>query len=153
MYRALALDQDRVWEPGKKETITVPLGTSVGEELDLRMRRGELSATTHVVALGELEHSEFGRLSDLQVTIETGRQHQIRVHLEMAGTPIAGDKLYGQTDAFFMATCDRPDDPALLLQLPFPRHALHAWRLTMPHPRTRKPVTFTAPLPQELWGS
>ena len=152
VYRALALDPERVWEPGAKRTITAPLGISEGNELDLRMTHGDLSATTHVVALGEVQHPEFGRLSDLQVTIETGRQHQIRVHLEMQGTPIAGDKLYGQTDAFFMATCDRPDDPELLSQLPFPRHALHAWRLTMPHPRTKKPVTFTAPLPATIWS-
>lgn len=152
VYRALVLDPQRSWQPGMRRTITEPLGSVTGEVLTVRMGRGGLRATTHVLALGHIEHERFGSLGDLQVTIETGRQHQIRVHLEMQGTPIAGDKLYGQTDDFFMATCDRPDDPRLLAQLPFPRHALHAWRLEIPHPRNRKKtMEFEAPLPEELW--
>ena len=153
VYRALVLDPDGRWHAGDRESITTPLGPVMGEVLTVRMGEGDLPSCTHVEALGELSHPEFGRLSDLQVTIETGRQHQIRVHLEMMGTPIAGDKLYGQSDDFFMAMCDRPNDRALLATLPFPRHALHAWRLSMPHPQDRgRRMTFEAPLPAELWG-
>lgn len=152
IYRALVLDPASRWEVGQApETITAPLGLVKGPVLDLRMGAGELACTTHVLPLAVLEHPSFGRMVDVQVRIETGRQHQIRVHLEMAGTPIAGDKLYGQSDEFFMATCDRPDDPALLEQLPYPRHALHAWRLKMPHPITKKPISFEAPLPRPPW--
>lgn len=152
IYRALALDPDEIWRPGERRTIRAPLGLQPGRELDLRMGPGDLPCLTHVTALGERELDGFGRASDLEVQIETGRQHQIRVHLEMQGTPIAGDKLYGQTDAFFMATCDRPDDPELLARLPFPRHALHAWRLRMPHPTRREPLELTAPLPPSIWS-
>lgn len=153
VYRALVLDPEGRWQPGARQSITTPLGPVRGEVLTVRMGEGELESCTHVEAVGERFHPQFGRLSDLQVTIETGRQHQIRVHLEMMGTPVAGDKLYGQTDDFFMAMCDRPNDRDLLATLPFPRHALHAWRLTMPHPRDRKKrMTFEAPLPPALWG-
>ena len=89
-------------------------------------------------------------LADLKVRIETGRQHQIRVHLALEGTPIAGDKLYTFDDAFFIAICARPDDPELLARLPFDRHALHAWRVELPHPETGERVEVEAPLPR-LW--
>lgn len=151
VYRALVCDPQGVWQPGERRTINVPLGPSQSE-LELRIVEGNLHATTHVVVLHVVEHPDFGRMADLQVTIETGRQHQIRTHLDMMGTPIAGDKLYGQTNEFFMAMCDQPDDLDLLATLPFPRHALHAWRLTMPHPiDVSRRLTFTAPLPIEVW--
>lgn len=154
IYRALVHDPDGRWSPGDELEIDTPLGPVTGRELTVRMGEGKLRALTHVRALGHIEHPKFGRLSDLRVQIETGRQHQIRVHLEMAGTPIAGDKLYGQTDEFFMASCDRPDDPALLDQLAFPRHALHAWKLKMARPGNRRQsIEFTAPLPPRIWSA
>lgn len=151
IYRAVVMDPERRWEPGQRASLETPLGLVKGPVLELRMGVGELSCLTHVLAISEHTHA-FGRMVDLEVTIETGRQHQIRAHLALEGTPIAGDKLYGQSDEFFMATCDRPDDPTLLEQLPFSRHALHAWRLNMPHPVTNKKARFEAPLPQEIWS-
>jgi len=146
VYRALVLDPQGRWTVGARDVLDTPLGLIDSEILELRMGRGRLSATTHVQVLGE-QHHEWGVLKDLRVRIETGRQHQIRVHLAMEDTPIAGDKLYGKTDQFFIDVCDRPDDPELLEQLAFPRHALHAWRMTLIHPDTQQPVTFEAPLP------
>jgi RluA family pseudouridine synthase len=149
-YRALVLDPHNVWSPGAKRTITDPLGPA-GGPLAVRMGHGDLSATTHVTAIARHVHPTFGPMADLEVRIETGRQHQIRVHLAMQGTPIAGDKLYGQTDQFFMDICDNPGDPALLSQLPFTRHALHAWRLTIPHPITGVTLILVAPPPEDVW--
>ncbi len=151
VYRALVLDPDGRWPLGQRETITRPLGLMTGATLSLRMGEGDLACTTHVVARAARWHERFGPMSDLEVRIETGRQHQIRAHLALEGTPIAGDKLYGQTDDFFMAICDTPDDPALLAQLAYARHALHAWRLGMRHPVTGANVRFEAPLPPSLW--
>lgn len=152
VYRALVHDPEDLWPEGTRRTLTQPLGLIRTQRLDLRMGQGALACTTHVRALGALEHAR-GALRDLRVEIETGRQHQIRVHLYLYGTPIAGDKLYGKTDDFFIAICDRPEDPELLAELTFPRHALHAWRMSFPHPTSGDPVTFEAPLPPALWGN
>ncbi len=65
----------------------------------------------------------------LEVIPETGRPHQIRVHLAHIGCPVAGDPLYGPRDR------------------PAPRLCLHAYQLTVPHPATGEPMTFTAPPP------
>ena len=62
----------------------------------------------------------------------TGRTHQIRVHLAAQGWPIAGDRVYGPAD------------------VSVPRQALHAWRVTLPHPMTRQPVELEAPIPRDL---
>ena len=84
---------------------------------------------------------------------ETGRQHQIRVHLAAIGHPIVGDKLYGARagERAFMDFCDGGMTPALLAAFDgLPRQALHAHRLTFPHPRTGAPVTVESPLPGDL---
>ncbi len=71
----------------------------------------------------------------LEVIPETGRSHQIRVHLAHIGCAVVGDPLYGDVQ------------PPL-----FPRLCLHAWQLTLPHPATGHSVTFTAPPPQPFAG-
>ncbi len=67
----------------------------------------------------------------LEIMPETGRPHQIRVHLAHIGCPVVGDPLYGPPDAAAF----------------FPRLCLHAAQITLPHPATGQPVTFTAPPP------
>jgi 23S rRNA pseudouridine1911/1915/1917 synthase len=82
---------------------------------------------------------------------ETGRQHQIRVHFQSLGHPIVGDKLYGAGEALFMRACDEGVTPELLAHFDgLPRHALHAHRLTFPHPVTGQPITVESPLPPDL---
>jgi 23S rRNA pseudouridine1911/1915/1917 synthase len=82
---------------------------------------------------------------------ETGRQHQIRVHFQGLGHPIVGDKLYGAGEALFMRACDEGVTPELLAAFDgLPRHALHAHRLTFPHPESRQPLTVESPLPADL---
>jgi 23S rRNA pseudouridine1911/1915/1917 synthase len=151
IYRALVLDPDARWQVGERRTIETPLGNDLTSILDVKMGKGGLEARTHVEVLGRVEHA-FGPMADLRVVIETGRQHQIRVHLAMQGTPIAGDKLYSVDDEYFMAICAQPDDPELLARVPFDRHALHAWKLRMPHPGDAEMMEFEAKLPA-IWKS
>ncbi len=82
---------------------------------------------------------------------ETGRQHQIRVHFQSLGHPIVGDKLYGAGEELFMRSCDQGMTPELLEIFDgLPRHALHAHRLTFPHPTRGEPMTVESPLPADL---
>jgi 23S rRNA pseudouridine955/2504/2580 synthase len=75
----------------------------------------------------------------LEVTIKTGRTHQIRVHLASEGFPIVGDDKYGDFEL-----------NKSLQKSGFKRMFLHAWRLTLLHPRTKQELIFTAMLPPEL---
>ncbi|MFM8272620.1 MAG: RluA family pseudouridine synthase, partial [Gemmata sp.] len=73
-----------------------------------------------------------GRYALVEVSIETGRKHQIRVHMAGLGCPVAGDKMYGAVT-----------DPARRL-------CLHAWRLSFDHPITGERVELESPLPVAL---
>jgi len=80
----------------------------------------------------------FGPASLLRVRIETGRTHQIRVHMAWLGHSIVGDVQYGR-------------QPADRLPVPLPaRQMLHAERLALAHPRTGKALTFSAPLAEDM---
>ena len=89
-------------------------------------------AVTHYEVL-----SRHGGVSLLRVRIETGRTHQIRVHLAHIGHPVVGDRQYGRARKGLRAT-------------PPARQMLHAERLAFTHPRTRAPLEFAAPIPQDL---
>jgi 23S rRNA pseudouridine1911/1915/1917 synthase len=88
--------------------------------------------------------------------LETGRQHQIRLHLALLGAPIVGDKLYGPDEALFARGVDGELTPDDLARLELPRHALHAARVSLAHPMTGAPLTIVSPLPADLaafWAS
>jgi 23S rRNA pseudouridine955/2504/2580 synthase len=80
-----------------------------------------------------------GGFSLLEVTIKTGRTHQIRVHLSSLGYPIVGDDKYGNFER------NREWHKAGLQRM-----FLHAWRLQFIHPQTNRPVNLESPLPPEL---
>lgn len=81
---------------------------------------------------------------------ETGRQHQIRIHAQHAGFPLVGDKMYGPDPGYFDRFSKRVLEPEAWAKLRLPRHALHAASLSLPHPTTRQPIRFDAPLPIDL---
>jgi 23S rRNA pseudouridine1911/1915/1917 synthase len=84
-------------------------------------------------------------LSLLRCRLMTGRTHQIRVHLAARGWPIVGDPVYGEPRWTEVV------DPRLAAALrAFPRQALHAWRVSVTHPVSLKPLLFEAPLPADM---
>ena len=89
------------------------------------------SAVTHFKVL-----ERFPEAALVEVGLETGRTHQIRVHFAEAGFPLISDSLYGSKKA---------QRPALIA-----RQALHAWKLAFKHPRTGKALSFTAAPPKDF---
>lgn len=81
-----------------------------------------------------------GKLSLVKVRIETGRTHQIRVHLQDRHTPIYGDDIYGLPDW----------NKKLKIKSKIQRPLLHAYRLEITHPITNEPLVFIAPLPRDM---
>jgi 23S rRNA pseudouridine1911/1915/1917 synthase len=86
----------------------------------------------------------------VRCTLETGRQHQIRLHLASLGTAVVGDKLYGPDETAFARGADGELTPDDVVRLELPRHALHAARLALPHPITGAPLVLEAPLPSDI---
>jgi len=107
--------------------------------------RGGLPSRTRVRVL-----ERFGGFSLLECMPETGRQHQIRVHLAYAGTPIVGDKLYAHSPEVFIASLEDKLTDAMRAELMLDRHALHAAAIRFDHPSTGSPIEIEAPLPAEL---
>jgi len=100
--------------------------------------------------------NRFGKFTLVKVRIETGRTHQIRVHMASIGHPVVGDTLYGGpgqlTDqaASQAATSKAARRKAEPERLRLGRNFLHSARLEFVHPKTKKPLELEAPLPAEL---
>jgi 23S rRNA pseudouridine1911/1915/1917 synthase len=100
--------------------------------------------------------TRFGKFTLVRVRIETGRTHQIRVHMASIGHPVVGDTLYGASSqltdqaASNAATSRAARRNAEPERLRLGRNFLHAVELEFTHPITRKPLQLTAPLPTEL---
>lgn len=88
----------------------------------------------------------FGVAALLEIDIETGRTHQIRVHLTQLGHPVVGDRVYGGAGKI-----KGIEDAALRVGMKELNHqALHAWCLSFTHPVTGEALRFSAPLPEEI---
>jgi 23S rRNA pseudouridine1911/1915/1917 synthase len=101
-------------------------------------REGGRDAITHYTVTRRID-SAFGKFSLLEVRIDTGRTHQIRVHLSSLGHPVVGDTLYGAPRQLRGPT-----------SLGLARNFLHAANLKLRHPRTGVELSFSRPLPLEL---
>ena len=136
-YLALA---HRPWAGNATRHVDAPIGRDPRNRLrmavvDLAQHAGKTASTTFEL----LDNVDQGCL--VSCTLQTGRTHQIRVHMASIGHPLVADTLYGGTPAAGMA-----------------RQALHAWRLALVHPVTGEPLDFRSNLPQDMaqalseWG-
>ena len=140
-------------------TINAPISRDVIRRTRMTTRRdeGARTAISHYTVVERMD-TRFGKFTLVSVRIETGRTHQIRVHLSSIGHPVVGDTLYGapaKIQRFSESAIQRvskparkKDDPVEAVSLE--RNFLHAARLEFDHPRTGKPLHLEAPLPVEL---
>ncbi|GIW71392.1 MAG: pseudouridine synthase [Planctomycetota bacterium] len=127
------------------EIVELPIGPSRGGPIRIAMevRPDGLPARTVVCVEERFAPAPGDRGYTLvRCSPVTGRQHQIRVHLAARGHPIVGDTMYGPAGLEFAGF--PPGEPVLR------RHALHAWRLQMPHPLWDEELDLRAPLPADL---
>jgi len=117
-------------DPPASGSIDAPMGRDVRSRVRMAVtHRGKPARTTFRVV------ERFGHAALLECRLETGRTHQIRVHLQHIRHPLVGDSVYRRGTRHGWS---------------FPRQALHAAELTFTHPRTGKAMTWRAPLPRDM---
>ena len=134
----------------KKESGTVSASVSRDRVRRTRMTTGQSGgreAISHFKVLRRID-SPFGKFTLLEVKIDTGRTHQIRVHLASLGHPVVGDTLYG-APRDLKARRERGKQ-AIPGAVSLPRNFLHAMELEFAHPHTGARITLSSPLPAEL---
>jgi 23S rRNA pseudouridine1911/1915/1917 synthase len=115
--------------PARSGTIDAP----IGRDRRVRTRMSTDTDTPRAARTHFALERAYAAFALLRVTLETGRTHQIRVHLRAIGHPVAGDPEYGAANALGLA-----------------RQFLHAARLAFAHPVTGAPLDLTSPLPPDL---
>ena len=113
-------------------TIEAPIGRSPQHDYKFAVRNDGKHSVTHYETLEELQGATL-----LRIGLETGRTHQIRVHMSALHHPLVGDPLYGA-------------DPTLAERVGLIRQWLHAMELTFVHPATGREVTYTSQYPSDL---
>ena len=132
IHRQYVAMSDRAWTSSKQKTVDLPIGRDPANRLrmavvDLTRHSGKI-AKTHFHVLSQNEQGSLVRC-----ILETGRTHQIRVHMASLKLPLVGDTLYGGSIHALM-----------------PRQALHAERLSFDHPMTGQAMDFLSPLPADF---
>ena len=111
----------------KSGTINAPIARKPGSIIERYVDSSGDIAITHYEVLDEIDN-----VSIVKCVLETGRTHQIRVHLSHLGHPILGDTLYGNKNTNV------------------PRQLLHAYKLDFIHPISKENVSYTAPIPEDF---
>ena len=117
-------------------TVDAPIGRHPSHRTKMAVVENGKPAKTHYRVV-----RSFSGCTLLECSLETGRTHQIRVHMQHIGHPLVGDPVYGKKPA--------SSENAALLSA-FPRQALHARRLSFLHPSNHAPMTFESPIPADL---
>jgi len=137
------------WPKQDRGTVEAVIARDLARRTRMTTRRSAgRQAVTHYLVRERFD-TPWGKFALLEVKIETGRTHQIRVHLSSLGLPVVGDTLYGaprqlKSTGRKAATSAPPDIP--------PRNFLHAAAIELLHPTKGTPLALERPLPPELQG-
>ena len=127
--------------PITNKTIDQPIGRHPKIRTKQAIIKNGKEAITRFNVLEALEGYSL-----LRVNLETGRTHQIRVHLSHIGYPIIGDPIYGNRNKFSSGT----DEQLKKIISSFKRQALHAEELELIHPSTKEIISFKTPMPEDM---
>ena len=122
-------------------TVDQPVGRHAHDRVRMTVREDGRPSVTHYRVL-----NRYRVYTHLHVELETGRTHQIRVHMQHLRHPVVGDPVYSGRSRVPPGA----DDSFLELLKSFKRQALHAWRLSLAHPETGEMVKWEAPLPEDM---
>jgi 23S rRNA pseudouridine1911/1915/1917 synthase len=135
-----------VWGTPKQSCgeINYPIGRHPTDrkKMSINSRKGR-----NAITFWQVKDSYHG-ISFLEVNIKTGRTHQIRVHCAAVNHPILGDLVYGVKKSM-RAISNMPQNIATQITA-IQRQMLHAWQLSILHPRTQKKIVFKAPIPLDM---
>ena len=138
----------------RKEYIAVAIGSTLGSfSIEEPIGRDKFNRTKMSIRVDGKEAKTFIKLNEsinnysvLDVSIETGRTHQIRVHLSSKKLPIIGDKTYDPAKS--VAKESSPELVEIIRS--FPRQALHAKLLSFECPETKKQISYEAAIPKDI---
>ena len=133
----------------KKDSGTISASISRDRVRRIRMTTrgsGGRDAVSHYLVSRRLD-TAFGKFTLMTVKIDTGRTHQIRVHMASLGHPVVGDKLYGAPAELKPSGRGKAES---VHTISLQRNFLHAAELELEHPRTGKKIALKSPLPAEL---
>jgi 23S rRNA pseudouridine1911/1915/1917 synthase len=139
------------WPKKQRGTIQSAISRDAQRRTRMTTQRSDgREAVTHYVVTRKID-SPYGKFALLELKIETGRTHQIRVHMSSLGHPVVGDTLYGapgelRTESGKRRAAGAPATLAL------GRNFLHSAKLELAHPRTGERLSFARELPVELEG-
>jgi 23S rRNA pseudouridine1911/1915/1917 synthase len=137
------------WPKKDRGTIQSAISRDAQQRTRMTTRRlGGRDAITHYAVTRKID-SPYGKFALLELKIETGRTHQIRVHMSSLGHPVVGDTLYGAAREL-RAQTNKKRAPGAPAALALERNFLHSAELELAHPRTGAPLRFSRGLPTEF---
>jgi 23S rRNA pseudouridine1911/1915/1917 synthase len=137
------------WPKKDRGTIQSPISRHSQKRTRMTTRGfGGRDAVTHYVVTRKID-SPYGKFALLEVKIETGRTHQIRVHMASLGHPVVGDSLYGAPGEL-RTQSNKRRAAGMPATIALERNFLHSAELELKHPVTEKALHFRQALPEEL---